>query len=410
VIEFTGERVIPGEVEDDLWAEHAARYAFASRFAEGRRALDIGCGAGYGTAALSARVAVGVDSAADAVAFSRAHYPSCLFAQASAAALPFCAASFDVAIAFEVIEHLTNWRELLAEARRVLQPDGVFLVSTPNKLFYAESRAQHGPNPFHEHEFEYAEFRDALGEFFPSVTVMLQNRLDAFAFYSAEAAGLVDAHIEGTRGAPEEAHFFIAICSHRFVPLRSFVYVPAAANLLRERERHIALLEQELKQSKAWLDQTIAEHGALVELHATQTAQLEEHNRWALKLESDWRAALQRITQLQDEFKAEQEAAARVVARYDQKVAELEEENRARAQWAVDTETRLTADLSSKCSELGDAVRLLDAAEATVTERTLWAQKLQSRLDVVEQQLRMVRDSRWLRLGRTVGLGPRVEN
>ena len=27
--EFTGERVIPGEVETDLWNEHFARYAFA---------------------------------------------------------------------------------------------------------------------------------------------------------------------------------------------------------------------------------------------------------------------------------------------------------------------------------------------------------------------------------------------
>ena len=35
VIEFTGERVIPGEVNDDLWAEHIARYAFAPRLCLG---------------------------------------------------------------------------------------------------------------------------------------------------------------------------------------------------------------------------------------------------------------------------------------------------------------------------------------------------------------------------------------
>ena len=32
--EFTGERVIPGQVSDDLWAEHVARYAFASQLIE----------------------------------------------------------------------------------------------------------------------------------------------------------------------------------------------------------------------------------------------------------------------------------------------------------------------------------------------------------------------------------------
>ncbi len=53
MIEFTGERVIPGQVDPDLWAEHISRYAFASRFAPGARVLDLGCGAGYGTAELA---------------------------------------------------------------------------------------------------------------------------------------------------------------------------------------------------------------------------------------------------------------------------------------------------------------------------------------------------------------------
>ena len=53
--EFTGERVIPGQVNDDLWAEHIARYAFAARLSDGARVLDIGCGTGYGTAELAQR-------------------------------------------------------------------------------------------------------------------------------------------------------------------------------------------------------------------------------------------------------------------------------------------------------------------------------------------------------------------
>ena len=51
--EFTGERLIPGEVDIDLLNEHMARYHFAVRLARGKRVLDAGCGAGYGSAELA---------------------------------------------------------------------------------------------------------------------------------------------------------------------------------------------------------------------------------------------------------------------------------------------------------------------------------------------------------------------
>ena len=110
--EFTGERVIPGLVDDELWDEHVARYAFASRLASGKRVLDIGCGNGYGVAqmARTAAFAVGIDSAAEAA--------DAIFVQASATALPFKPESFDLITAFEVIEHLNAWEQMLAEATR----------------------------------------------------------------------------------------------------------------------------------------------------------------------------------------------------------------------------------------------------------------------------------------------------
>src|ERR1017187_5187980 len=51
--EFTGERLMPGEVDIDLLNEHMARYHFAVRLARGKRVLDAGCGAGYGSAELA---------------------------------------------------------------------------------------------------------------------------------------------------------------------------------------------------------------------------------------------------------------------------------------------------------------------------------------------------------------------
>ncbi len=62
-------------MNDDLWAEHVARYTFAARFAANRLVLDIGSGAGYGVAELShgARTITGIDSAQDAVGYARAN-------------------------------------------------------------------------------------------------------------------------------------------------------------------------------------------------------------------------------------------------------------------------------------------------------------------------------------------------
>src|SRR5580698_5397181 len=77
LVEFTGERVIPGHVNDDLWSEHVARYAFARRYVDKQRVLDAGCGTGYGSAELaqSATDVVGVDIAAGAIEYATANYP-----------------------------------------------------------------------------------------------------------------------------------------------------------------------------------------------------------------------------------------------------------------------------------------------------------------------------------------------
>src|SRR5262249_49573191 len=145
----------------------------------GKRALDAGCGAGYGSAELAAAAesVVGVDRAPEAIEFARANYalPNLRFDEAACESLPYGDGSFDLVVAFEVIEHLEDWRGFLSEARRVLSPGGQFVVSTPNKLYYTESRGREGANPFHVHEFEFEEFRAELQAVFPYVTMFLEN-------------------------------------------------------------------------------------------------------------------------------------------------------------------------------------------------------------------------------------------
>lgn len=47
-------------------------------------------------------------------------------------ALPFKANQFDCVISLEVIEHLVKAEDFLLEAYRILKPDGILIISTPN--------------------------------------------------------------------------------------------------------------------------------------------------------------------------------------------------------------------------------------------------------------------------------------
>lgn len=417
--EFTGERVIPGQVDADLLNEHVARYAFAARLSRRKRVLDAGCGAGYGSAEL-ARAALhvtGVDNAADAVAFAREHYPlpNLTFEQADVTALPFADGSFDLVTAFEVIEHLADSPSFLREARRVLAGDGQLIVSTPNRLYYAESRAVAGPNPFHVREFEFEEFVAALREVFPDVRVFLENHAEGVVFQPAggESGQSAEVRVEGS-SLPGESHFFVAVCALRpQMGAPTFVYVPRAANILRERERHIAALEGELQLKENWLEAAKGELAALNQEHQKllamfrgQQAELEARNRWAAQLNDELRAAGERIARLQEEVAAEQAAAREMAAAYEAQVAHLEAENRAKTEWAQQTETRLTGELEQRGAELAACVEALHAAEAIVEERTRWAQTLQGQIERLEAQVSAVRASRWVQLGRRIGLGP----
>jgi SAM-dependent methyltransferase len=399
VSEFTGERVIPGLVEDDLWAEHIARYAFAARLAAGCRVLDLGCGTGYGTAELAkhATEAVGVDVAPEAIEYASAHYRTARYFQTPATDLPFADASFDLITCFELIEHLSDWRTLLKEAQRVVHPAGLFVVSTPNKLYYAEARGASGPNPFHAHEFEHAEFAAALREVFPHVQLLLQDRLEAFAIYAAAGAGR--AQILRATADPAASNFFIAVCSQEPLPdFEPYVYVPAATNLLRERESHIHKLEAELTQVRTWLHDTTSARDQLLTAHTALEQETDEKTQWAKELESLLTAAQARVVELQEQYATQQAEATRSM---DSLNAEL----RKHVEWALETGHKL----AERGAELAKTVTLLDRAEATVIERTNWAQSLSTELDSARAQLESVRQSRWVRLGNVAGMGPDIE-
>jgi ubiquinone/menaquinone biosynthesis C-methylase UbiE len=401
LLEFTGERVIPGQVNDDLWAEHFSRYAFARRYVEGCKVLDAGCGSGYGSAELSLRAqsVVGLDLSADAVEYASRNFTSAnlKFAAGSCTQIPFRSGAFDVLIAFEVIEHLKDYSLFLDECARVLTHEGLLIVSSPNRLYYNESRGETGANPYHEHEFAPEEFVSTLQRVFPQVSLLVQNHVRSLAFYPARGFWPADARLDATAGSADTANFLIAVCARKKAAAESaFVYVPRAANLLWEREEHIRLLTKQLADEKGWRAETLA-------LFEKTEKELKERNQWALQLDQDLAVARGRIVKLDEELTA-------MAAGYEARLHELEQELRGvQAEGGAMIET-LKRDLAGRIEELSKCAELLTATELTVVERTEWAQRTEAERQRLAGLLKFVQSSRWVKLGRAAGVGPALED
>jgi 2-polyprenyl-3-methyl-5-hydroxy-6-metoxy-1,4-benzoquinol methylase len=154
---------------------HLRAYDEAVKHAVGRDVLDVGCNTGYGTirfAPVAGRV-VGVDVSPLAIeaARERAVDGRPEFIQTSGFELPFPAATFDLVTSFQVLEHVPDATAFLRELARVLRPDGIVILATPN----AATRLYPGMTPwnrFHVHEYRADELAVLLGTVFADVRVL----------------------------------------------------------------------------------------------------------------------------------------------------------------------------------------------------------------------------------------------
>ncbi|MFY0099873.1 class I SAM-dependent methyltransferase, partial [Acinetobacter baumannii] len=81
----------------------------------------------------------GVDIAPEAVAHASARYqrPNLRYLEGKCAASPLPDHSVDLIVSFETIEHHEQHEEMMREFKRVLRPDGLLLISNPDKHFYS---------------------------------------------------------------------------------------------------------------------------------------------------------------------------------------------------------------------------------------------------------------------------------
>jgi SAM-dependent methyltransferase len=335
---------------------------------------------------------LGTDVSAEAIRYATRNFggPRVVFAQARCENLPFAEKSFDVVIAFEVIEHLERWRDLLAEASRVLKDTGVLLISTPNKSYYAEMREKAGPNPFHCHEFEFHEFHSALADVFPHVRLWTQNHVETIVFSGAEDTAItIDA--PGDQ-APESAHFYFAACSRSAIDRdEPFAWLPSSGNVLREREKHIAKLDGELRRKDEWLDELKERHITLHETHEGTLAELRERTEWAYELNRRIVDRDIRIEGLQNEA---EDRLKWIKALQTESATALAEVKRLR-----ERETSLESELRT-CGLWGQS---LDAEIAQLAERI---ERLTGEIVRYREREQLIVNSRWMRTGRKLRLGP----
>jgi SAM-dependent methyltransferase len=140
---LTGERTIPGLAEENYWfRRHEVVYG-----------ADLIAGV--------ARRVIGLDYDESAVAHVRARYPRVEMRHGNLAELPLADAEVDVVVNFQVIEHLWDQGQFVAECFRVLRPSGALLVSTPNRITFSPGRDT-PINPFHTRELNADELTELL--------------------------------------------------------------------------------------------------------------------------------------------------------------------------------------------------------------------------------------------------------
>ena len=183
---------MPWAPDTQVVYEHMHRYLWAAQLVRDRRVLDLASGEGFGAAILaqSAQSVTGIDIDQLTVDHSSLNYGSNTvdFTVGDAHDLSmFEDNSFGVVVAFEMIEHVHDQLRVLSEVARVLEPDGLLVISTPERRAYSGAGATE--NPFHVRELDLGEFRTMLGEHFGHVAVWGQRTITGSALAALDGVG-----------------------------------------------------------------------------------------------------------------------------------------------------------------------------------------------------------------------------
>ncbi|MAM94150.1 class I SAM-dependent methyltransferase [Parvibaculum sp.] len=147
---------------------------------DGQRALDLGCGAGRHVHAMYYHAqchVVGLDLGYEDVRQTRDGFGACpdldpqtqrsfSLTVGNALSLPFPDASFDKVLCSEVLEHIPDYEQAVAEIDRILKPGGTFAVSVPRfwpeRICWALSDDYHNEPGGHVRIFRESQLKSAV--------------------------------------------------------------------------------------------------------------------------------------------------------------------------------------------------------------------------------------------------------
>lgn len=201
-----GARVTPAERSVAQWLRLAKRFRFAARFTRNQTVLVVGGGPGARMLARLARRVIAVDPARETLEYTARAYrsPRLSFTTTDPGRLSFPAATFDSVIWLDAPAD-GGLPTVLAEAARVLRPDGTLVVGTAD------------PG-------EFGRVTTALGPWFEHV--------DAWSQRPSHDRGDIAAEFEMELGAGADAEYFIAIARRRVAEVSEIDRLRQGAELL----------------------------------------------------------------------------------------------------------------------------------------------------------------------------------
>lgn len=175
----TGERLIPEDFQTKeeylLYLKQLFPYKTIKRYLPKKGLiLDLGCGEGYGTKIISQYVKkiIGLDIEKETIEHASKKYQSknCIFELYDGVKIPYKSNTFDAVISFQVIEHIQNDLNYISEVYKVLKKNGIFIVTTPNKI-YRIKPGQKVWNRYHIREYSPNELREILKTEFSNIEI-----------------------------------------------------------------------------------------------------------------------------------------------------------------------------------------------------------------------------------------------